>query len=163
MAVERRRTVKEGDIKTSQKVLPVYVIFILRSSLLPDNVKEAETRLGQSMETYRQRCDNLGNSLHGLLNKLEDERYFGDLATEVNKLRKLLSDEKKKVGGERHKLGEVHAMFETIYDEYSRTVDSLDAAQREIQHKVRIVCCIEYWLKSPSNPFLKSSFLKTDA
>ena len=88
------------------------------------------------METYRQRCDNLGNSLHGLLNKLEDERYFGDLATEVNKLRKLLSDEKKKVGGERHKLGEVHAMFETIYDEYSRTVDSLDAAQREIQHKV---------------------------
>merc|ERR1719350_544416 len=108
-----------------------------RSSLLPDNVKEAETRLGQSMETYRQRCDNLGNSLHGLLNKLEDERYFGDLATEVNKLRKLLSDEKKKVGGERHKLGEVHAMFETIYDEYSRTVDSLDAAQREIQHKVQ--------------------------
>ena len=113
------------------------------------------------METYRQRCDNLGNSLHGLLNKLEDERYFGDLATEVNKLRKLLSDEKKKVGGERHKLGEVHAMFETIYDEYSRTVDSLDAAQREIQHKVRL--CIEYWLKSPSNPFFKSSFLKTDA
>ena len=112
------------------------IIYIFRSSLLPDNVKDAETRLGQSMETYRQRCDNLGNSLHGLLNKLEDERYFGDLATEVNKLRKLLSDEKKKVGGERHKLGEVHAMFETIYDEYSRTVDSLDAAQRDIQHKV---------------------------
>ena len=147
----------------NQTVLPVYVIFILRSSLLPDNVKEAETRLGQSMETYRQRCDNLGNSLHGLLNKLEDERYFGDLATEVNKLRKLLSDEKKKVGGERHKLGEVHAMFETIYDEYSRTVDSLDAAQREIQHKVRIVCCIEYWLMSASKPSLKSSSLETDA
>ena len=96
------------------------------------------------METYRQRCDNLGNSLHGLLNKLEDERYFGDLATEVNKLRKLLSDEKKKVGGERHKLGEVHAMFETIYDEYSRTVDSLDAAQREIQHKVGFIVSWSY-------------------
>jgi len=108
-----------------------------RSSLLPDNVKEAEARLGQSMETYRQRCDNLGNSLHGLLNKMEDERFFGDLVTEVNKLRKLLSDEKKKVGGERLKLGEVHAMFEQIYDEYSRAVDSVDAAQREIQHKVQ--------------------------
>ena len=119
-------------------------IYISRSSLLPDNVKDAETRLGQSMETYRQRCDNLGNSLHGLLNKLEDERYFGDLATEVNKLRKLLSDEKKKVGGERHKLGEVHAMFETIYDEYSRTVDSLDAAQREIQHKVGFIVSWSY-------------------
>ena len=106
------------------------------------------------METYRQRCDNLGNSLHGLLNKLEDERYFGDLATEVNKLRKLLSDEKKKVGGERHKLGEVHAMFETIYDEYSRTVDSLDAAQRDIQHKVCV--CIVYWLKSPPKPSLST-------
>ena len=106
------------------------------------------------MEIYRQRCDNLGNSLHGLLNKLEDERYFGDLATEVNKLRKLLSDEKKKVGGERHKLGEVHAMFETIYDEYSRTVDSLDAAQREIQHKVCV--CIVYCLKLPSKPSLNT-------
>ena len=82
--------------------------------MLPDNVKEAEARLGQSMETYRQRCDNLGNSLHGLLNKMEDERFFGDLATEVNKLRKLVSDEKKKVGGERLKLGEVHAMFEQV-------------------------------------------------
>ena len=67
--------------------------------MLPDNVKEAEARLGQSMETYRQRCDNLGNSLHGLLNKMEDERFFGDLVTEVNKLRKLLSDEKKKWAG----------------------------------------------------------------
>ena len=66
------------------------------------------------METYRQRCDNLGNSLHGLLNKMEDERFFGDLVTEVNKLRKLLSDEKKKVGGERLKLGEVHAMLEQV-------------------------------------------------
>ena len=39
--------------------------------------------LGQSMEQYRQRCDNLGNSLHGLMDKIEDERFFGDLATEV--------------------------------------------------------------------------------
>ena len=31
-----------------------------RSSLLPEEVKESETRLAQSMETYRQRCDNLG-------------------------------------------------------------------------------------------------------
>ena len=107
-----------------------------RSSLLPDTVKEAESRLTHSMETYRQRCDNLGNSLHGLLDKMEDDRFFGDLATEVNKLRKLLSDEKKKVGGERHKLGEVHAMFEQIYDDYSNTVDNVEAAQKEIQHKV---------------------------
>merc|ERR1719320_1102123 len=30
-----------------------------RSSLLPDEVRENETRLAQSMELYRQRCDNL--------------------------------------------------------------------------------------------------------
>lgn len=48
-----------------------------------ESVREAETRLGHSMETYRQRCDNLGNSLQGLMQKIEDERFFGDLATEV--------------------------------------------------------------------------------
>merc|ERR1719189_1615123 len=89
------------------------------------------------MELYRQRCDNLGTSLHSLRDKIEDERFFGDLATEVNKLRKLLSDEKKKVGGERHKLGEVHALFEQIYDDYSITVDTVEEAQKEIQHKVQ--------------------------
>ena len=55
-----------------------------RSSLVPDCVKDAEDRLVQSMEIYRQRCDNLGTSLHSLRDKIEDERFFGDLATEVN-------------------------------------------------------------------------------
>ena len=54
-----------------------------RSSLVPDSVKGAEDRLVQSMELYRQRCDNLGTSLHSLRDKIEDERFFGDLATEV--------------------------------------------------------------------------------
>ena len=54
-----------------------------RSSLVPDSVKDAEERLAQSMELYRQRCDNLGTSLHSLRDKIEDERFFGDLATEV--------------------------------------------------------------------------------
>ena len=107
-----------------------------RSSLLPDCVKDAEDRLVQSMELYRQRCDNLGTSLHSLRDKIEDERFFGDLATEVNKLRKLLSDEKKKVGGERTQLGEVHTLFEQIYLDYSTTVERVELAERELQHKV---------------------------
>ena len=32
----------------------------------------------------------------------------------MSKLRKLLTEEKKKVGGERRGLGEVHAMFEQV-------------------------------------------------
>jgi len=108
-----------------------------RSSILPETVQDAETRLSQSMETYRQRCDNLGNSLHGLMDKIEDERFFGDLATEVNKLRKLLSDEKKKIGSERNKLGEVHALFEQIYDDYSNTINNVEVAGKELQQKVQ--------------------------
>ena len=46
-------------------------------------MKDAEDRLVQSMELYRQRCDNLGTSLHSLMDKIEDDRFFGDLATEV--------------------------------------------------------------------------------
>ena len=109
-----------------------------RSSLVPDSVKDAEERLTQSMELYRQRCDNLGTSLHSLRDKIEDERFFGDLATEVNKLRKLLSDEKKKVGGEKTQLGEVHTLFEQIYLDYSTTVERVELAEREIQHKVSL-------------------------
>ena len=58
-----------------------------RSSLVPESVKDAEDRLVQSMELYRQRCDNLGTSLHSLRDKIEDERFFGDLATEVKLVR----------------------------------------------------------------------------
>ena len=106
--------------------------------MVPDSVKDAEDRLVQSMELYRQRCDNLGTSLHSLRDKIEDERFFGDLATEVNKLRKLLSDEKKKVGGEKTQLGEVHTLFEQIYLDYSTTVERVELAERELQHKVSL-------------------------
>merc|ERR1719431_1814619 len=44
-----------------------------RSSLLPEEVRECETRLSQSMEVYRQRCDNLGVSLEGVQARLEEE------------------------------------------------------------------------------------------
>ena len=54
----------------------------------------------------------------------------------VNKLRKLLSDEKKKVGGEKTQLGEVHTLFEQIYLDYSTTVERVEQAERELQHKV---------------------------
>jgi len=106
-----------------------------RSSLLPDEVRDNETRLAQSMELYRQRCDNLGTSLAGCQAKLEDERYCGDLTTEVNKLRKLLTEEKKKVGGETARLGETHALFEQIYMDYTSTIESVKQAQHEKRMK----------------------------
>lgn len=106
-----------------------------RSSLLPDEVRDNETRLAQSMELYRQRCDNLGTSLASCQSKLEDERYCGDLTTEVNKLRKLLAEEKKKVGGENARLGETHALFEQIYLDYTSTIESVKQAQHEKRMK----------------------------
>jgi len=106
-----------------------------RSSLLPDEVRDNETRLAQSMELYRQRCDNLGTSLANCQAKLEDERYCGDLTTEVNKLRKLLAEEKKKVGGENARLGETHALFEQIYLDYTSTIESVKQAQHEKRMK----------------------------
>merc|ERR1719220_2630476 len=42
-----------------------------RSSLLPEEVRECETRLSQSMEVYRQRCDNLGVSRASTRGKIE--------------------------------------------------------------------------------------------
>jgi len=106
-----------------------------RSSLLPDEVRDNESRLAQSMELYRQRCDNLGTSLASCQAKLEDEHYCGDLTTEVNKLRKLLAEEKKKVGGENSRLSETHALFEQIYLDYMSTIESVKQAQHEKKMK----------------------------
>merc|ERR1712228_143354 len=89
----------------------------------------------QSMELYRQRCDNLGTSLASCQAKLEDEHYCGDLTTEVNKLRKLLAEEKKKVGGENSRLSETHALFEQIYLDYMSTIESVKQAQHEKKMK----------------------------
>ena len=94
------------------------------------------------MELYRQRCDNLGTSLASCQAKLEDERYCGDLTTEVNKLRKLLAEEKKKVGGENARLGETHALFEQIYLDYNTTMESVKQAQHEKRMKVFCSTCI---------------------
>ena len=54
-------------------------------------------------------------------------------------MRKLLSDEKKKVGGERTQLGEVHTLFEQIYVDYSSTVERVEVADRDLQQKVCIL------------------------
>jgi len=85
-----------------------------RSSLIPDEVVDCETKLSQSMEVYRQRCDNLGLSLASFQAKLEDEMYCGDLVTEVTKLRKLLSEEKRKSHGEIVKLTDTHKLFDQV-------------------------------------------------
>ena len=47
-----------------------------------------------------------------------------------------MSDEKKKVGGERSKLGEVHALFEQIYTDYRNTIESVENADKDLQQKV---------------------------
>ena len=53
-----------------------------------------------------------------------------------NKLRKLLAEEKKKVGGENARLGETHALFEQIYLDYNTTMESVKQAQHEKRMKV---------------------------
>jgi len=96
-----------------------------RSSLVPEEVMEGELRLAQSMELYRQRCDNLGLSLAGCQQNLTDAHFQGDLVTEVAKLRKLLEQEKKKSHGESSKLTDAHQLFEQVYLDYSSVVESV--------------------------------------
>ena len=56
-------------------------------------------------------------SLEGAMAMLEDDRYRGDLATEVNKLRKLLTEEKKKSHGESARLAETSQLFEQVSEQ----------------------------------------------
>jgi len=106
-----------------------------RSSLLPEEVRECETRLSQSMEVYRQRCDNLGVSLEGVQARLEEERYRGDLTTEVNKLRSLLTQEKKKMYTETTRLAETSQLFEQVYLDYVAVMEGIKTASHEKKMK----------------------------
>lgn len=109
-----------------------------RSSLLPEELQDCETRLAASMETYRQRCDNLGSSLASCQSKLEDgggQYALPDLATEMNKLRKLLNEEKKKSLGETHRLAETNALFDQVYADYITALDILKQAHQDRRMK----------------------------
>merc|ERR1719220_2511281 len=106
-----------------------------RSSLLPEEVRECEARLSQSMEVYRQRCDNLGVSLEGVQARLEEERYRGALTTEVNKLRSLLTQEKKKMYTETTRLAETSQLFEHVYLDYVAVMEGIKTASHEKKMK----------------------------
>lgn len=76
-----------------------------------------ETKIKENIERiiFRQRCDNLGVSLAGCQQQLDRDSWQPDLATEINKLRKLLSEEKRSCYGEGARLKEVHQLFEQVY------------------------------------------------
>jgi len=103
-----------------------------RNSLVPEDVADGAERLAQSMELYRQRCDNLGNSLAGCQERVSDPRYQADLGTEVAKLRKLLLEEKKISNGESANLSEAHKLFEQVYLDYGGVVESLRKRQNGV-------------------------------
>lgn len=105
---------------------------------MPEELQDCETRLAASMETYRQRCDNLGSSLASCQSKLEDgggQYALPDLATEMNKLRKLLNEEKKKSLGETHRLAETNALFDQVYADYITALDILKQAHQDRRMK----------------------------
>jgi len=102
-----------------------------RSSLLPEDIREGESRLASSMELYRQRCDNLGASLASCQQHLERENWHPDLATEISKLRKLLSEERRGCVLEGEKLQDVHQLFQQVYHDYSSVLESMKQSQQE--------------------------------
>ena len=63
---------------------------------------------------FRQRCDNLGVSLASCQQQLDRDSWHPDLATEINKLRKLLSEERRSCHNEGERLKEVHQLFEQV-------------------------------------------------
>ena len=68
----------------------------------------------------RQRCDNLGISLASCQQQLDRDSWHPDLATEINKLRKLLSEEKRSCHNEGDRLLEVHQLFEQVPEDSTR-------------------------------------------
>jgi len=103
-----------------------------RSSLLPEEIRDSESRLIASMDLYRHRCENLGSSLASCQQQLDRDSWHPDLATEISKLRKLLGEEKRSCHSEGDKLKEVHQLFEQVYMDYTTVLDSI---KQDKKHK----------------------------
>ena len=67
--------------------------------------------------------------------RLEEERYRGDLTTEVNKLRSLLTQEKKKMYAETTRLAETSQLFEQVYLDYVAVMEGVKTASHEKKMK----------------------------
>ena len=63
--------------------------------------------------------------------RLEEERYRGDLGVEVNKLRSLLTQEKKKMYTETARLAETSQLFEQVYLDYVAVMEGVKTASQE--------------------------------
>ena len=74
-------------------------------------------------------------SLEGVQARLEEERYRGDLSTEVNKLRSLLTQEKKKMYTETTRLAETSQLFEQVYLDYVAVMEGVKTASHEKKMK----------------------------
>ena len=70
-------------------------------------------------------------SLEGVQARLEEERYRGDLGVEVNKLRSLLTQEKKKMYTETTRLAETSQLFEQVYLDYVAVMEGVKTASQE--------------------------------
>ena len=66
---------------------------------------------------------------------MDDERYRGDLSTEVNKLRFLLTQEKKKMYTETTRLAETSQLFEQVYLDYVAVMEGVKTASHEKKMK----------------------------
>ena len=73
--------------------------------------------------------------MEGVQARLEEERYRGDLTTEVNKLRSLLTQEKKKMYAETTRLAETSQLFEQVYLDYVAVMEGVKTASHEKKMK----------------------------
>ena len=95
----------------------------------------AVTTLGWDLVKKAYHSTVLQVSLEGVQARLEEERYRGDLTTEVNKLRSLLTQEKKKMYTETTRLAETSQLFEQVYLDYVAVMEGIKTASHEKKMK----------------------------
>uniref|UniRef100_A0A0K2T0C8 NF-kappa-B essential modulator NEMO CC2-LZ domain-containing protein n=1 Tax=Lepeophtheirus salmonis TaxID=72036 RepID=A0A0K2T0C8_LEPSM len=109
---------------------------------LPDEMKVRDDKLAESMERYRIQCDNLGCSLRECEDKLlmsveGPSVVTNELREEIGKLKKLLSEEKKRTSIDQHQINEMNGLFGSVLKEYQNALDYLRDLQNERKMKTQ--------------------------
>lgn len=107
-------------------------------SVLPEEVRQRDDILSNSMEKYRLHCERLSSSLEDCEKKLtgfeiQEDYHAADLRKELSAVKRLLNEDRRRSSGESQKLFEVQTLFGQVYKDYNNLIEALKHQEKQIR------------------------------
>ena len=105
---------------------------------LPEEIRNRDENLQDKMEKYRELLDRLMQNLQESEDKLtgfeiQEEYHAADLRKELQNLRKVLGDEKRRSNSDTNKLSELQSLFGTAIKAYNEALEHA----KQLEHRTK--------------------------